>query len=145
MIAGWYPTVQSEKNPQMCGAECGISGVAAEHMIPHLGRDAGIWCIFTGTRKAVWKQCLGRNYSASLNADAQDPELPSGLDLPLVCVINPIRCVMSSALKEPRNEGLSPKQWILFFKETIYISFLLKNQRKISRFYRSCKIAAPPP
>lgn len=52
---------------------------------------------------------------------------------------------MSSALKEPRNEGLFPKQWILFFKETIYISFLLKNQRKISRFYRSCKIAAPPP
>lgn len=51
---------------------------------------------------------------------------------------------MSLALKEPRNEGLFPKQWILFFKETIYISFLLKNQRKILRFYRSCKTAAPP-
>lgn len=108
-------------------------------------RDAVNQSSFTGTHKAVWKQCLGRNYSASLNADAQDPELPSGWDLPLVCVINPIRCLMSLALKEPRNEGLFPKQRILFFKETIYISFLLKNQRKILRFYRSCKIAAPPP
>lgn len=78
MLAGWYPTVRSEKNPRTCGAEHGISSVTAEHMISHLGRDAGIWCSFTGTRKAVWKQCLGRNYSASLNADAQDPELPSG-------------------------------------------------------------------
>lgn len=57
--------------------------------------------------------------------------MPSGWDLPLVCVINPIRCMMSLALEEPRNEGLYPKQWILFYKETIYISFLLKNQRKI--------------
>lgn len=107
-------------------------------------RDAAIQSSFTGANKAVWKQCLGRNYSASLNADAQDPELPSGWDLLLVCVINPVRCLMSLALKEPRNEGLFPKQWILFFKETIYISFLVKNQRKILRFYRSCKTAAPP-
>lgn len=107
-------------------------------------RDAAIRSSFTGTNKAVWKQRLGRNYSASLNADAQDPEPPSGWDLPVVCVINPIRCLMSLALKEHRNEGLFPKQWVLFFKETIYISFLLKNQRKILRFYRNCKIAAPP-
>lgn len=41
---------------------------------------------------------------------------------------------MFLALKGRRNEGLFPKQWILFFKEIIYISFLLKNQRKIFRF-----------
>lgn len=107
-------------------------------------RGAVIQSSFAGANAAVWKQCLGRNCPAPLNADAPDPELPSGWDLPLVCVINPVRCLMSLALKEPRNEGLFPKQWILFFKETIYISFLLKNQRKIWRFYRSCKIAAPP-
>lgn len=42
MLAGWYPTVHSEKNPRTCGAEHGLSSVAPEHMISHLGSAAGM-------------------------------------------------------------------------------------------------------